>query len=487
MFEATARQWIILILVTLISVIAAVHALLYKRDPRSAFGWIAICLVFPIAGPLLYTFFGINRIRSRAKKLQEHRPFKFEMDDDRSAPLAPFEQTYQDLPDEYQHIARVSDAVTRRPLVSGNAITPLVNGESAYPDMLSAIETAESFVLLSTYIFQRDSSGMRFVEALAGAAARGADVRVIIDGFGELYSLPRRIGTLLRRRGVRIARFLPPRLFPPTLYVNLRNHRKLLVVDGKVGYTGGMNIADRHLAESPEPPARASDIHFRFEGPLVAQMEHAFLEDWYFCTGDDSVPGSPYDWNSHSTSPNATATCRAIAEGPNEDFNKLATILVGAISSARRRIVIVTPYFIPSQEMISALQSAALKGAGVTVILPEKNNLPYMHWATRKMLWEMIQYGVHAYYQPPPFAHSKLFLVDDFYAQVGSANIDPRSLRLNFELNVEVFDRGLVQQLSDHVEATQQRSREVTLEELDDRPLSVRTRDALAWLFSPYL
>ncbi|HSS65679.1 MAG TPA: phospholipase D-like domain-containing protein, partial [Gammaproteobacteria bacterium] len=378
-------------------------------------------------------------------------------------------------------------AVTHHPLVSGNIISPLADGESAYPEMLRAIDSAENFVLLSTYIFQRDESGMRFVESLGNAVSRGVDVRVIIDGVGEFYGLPRRVGRPLKQRGVRLARFLPPKIIPPTLYVNLRNHRKLLIIDGRTGFTGGMNIADRHLAQSPEPPARARDIHFRFEGPVVGQLERTFLDDWHYCTGDDTPPGAAYDWSENAIKSRTTAVCRAIAEGPNEDFNTLATILLGAISSARRRVIIVTPYFLPSQEMIGALQSAALRGAAVTIIMPGKNNLPYVHWATRKMLWEMIEYGIHTYYQPPPFAHTKLFIIDEFYAQVGSANLDPRSLRLNFELNVEIFDRGLVQRLVDYTDSIQRLSRKITLDELDGRPLPVRTRDALAWLFSPYL
>ena len=487
MFEMSASQWLILLLVSAVALATALHALLFKRDPRSAFAWVAVCLLFPVAGPLLYAFFGINRIRTRAKKLGEERPFRLELDENRTAPLAPFEVAYDSLPHEFQNIARTADAVTRHPLVSGNVISPLADGESAYPEMLRAIDSAQNFVLLSTYIFQRDESGMRFAEALGNAVSRGVDVRVIIDGVGEFYGLPRRIGSALKRRGIRLGRFLPPKLLPPTLYVNLRNHRKLLIVDGRTGFTGGMNIADRHLAQSPEPPPRARDIHFRFDGPVVGQLEHTFMNDWHFCTGDDTAPGVPHDWSQKRMKSRATAVCRAIAEGPNEDFNTLATILVGAISSARRRVVIVTPYFLPSQEMIGALQSAALRGADVTIIMPEKNNLPYVHWATRRMLWEMIEYGVHTYYQPPPFAHTKLFVIDDFYAQVGSANFDPRSLRLNFELNVEVFDRGLVQRLVDYTESIQRRSRKITLDELDGRSLPVRTRDALAWLFSPYL
>jgi cardiolipin synthase len=487
MFQMSASHWLILLLVSAVAVTTAVHAMLFKRDPRSAFAWVAVCLLFPVAGPVLYAFFGINRIRTRAKKLGEERSFKLELDESRTARLSPFEVTCESLPDECQNIARTADAVTRHPLVSGNVISPLSDGESAYPEMLQAIDSAQNFVLLSTFIFQRDESGMRFAEALGGAVGRGVDVRVIVDGVGEFYGLPRRVGNVLKQRGVRLARFLPPKLIPPTLYINLRNHRKLLIVDGRIGFTGGMNIADRHLAQSPEPPARARDIHFRFEGPVVGQLEDTFMDDWHFCTGDDSAPGVPYDWSRSETRSRATAVCRAIAEGPHEDFNTLATILIGAISSARRRVVIVTPYFLPSQEMIGALQSAALRGAGVTIIMPEKNNLPYVHWATRKMLWEMIEYGVHTYYQPPPFAHTKLFVIDDFYAQVGSANFDPRSLRLNFELNVEVFDRGLVQRLADYTESIQRRSRKITLDELDGRSLPVRTRDALAWLFSPYL
>ncbi len=487
MFQMSVSQWLILLLITAVAVATAIHALLFKRDPRSAFAWVAICLLFPVAGPLLYAFFGINRIRTRAKKLEEERSFRIERDEKRTAALAPFEVSHDDLPDEYQNIARIADAVTRRPLVSGNTIAPLADGESAYPEMLKAIDSAERYVLMSTYIFQRDESGRRFVESLSNAVQRGVEVRVIIDGVGELYGLPRRIGKLLKRRGVRVARFLPPKIFPPTLYVNLRNHRKLLIIDGRTGFTGGMNIGDRHLAQSPEPPARARDIHFKFEGPVVAQLEYAFLDDWHFCTGDETPPGEPHDWSKKAKGTQATAVCRAVAEGPNEDFNMLDTILVGAISSARQRVLIVTPYFLPSREMIGALQSAALRGAGVTLIMPEKNNLPFVHWATRKMLWEMVEYGVNTYYQPPPFAHTKLFIIDDFYAQVGSANLDPRSLRLNFELNVEVFDRGLVQRLVDYADSIQRRSRAITAEELDGRSLPVRTRDALAWLFSPYL
>ena len=309
---------------------------------------------------------------------------------------------------------------------------------------------------------------------------RGVDVRIMIDGIGELYSI-RRAGDLLKKQGVQMARFLPPKLFPPSFHINLRNHRKILVADGRIDFVGGMNIGDRHLADRLDNPSRIIDVHFRLSGPVVTQIEHVFLEDWSFATGEQTVP-PPVSF-AHTDG----AICRAIVNGPNEDLDKLTTIMVGAVSFARERIWIMTPYFLPSRELASALQTAALRGVEVIVILPSKNNFPLVNWATTNMLWELLQRGVRVYFEPPPFVHTKLFLVDTYYAIIGSANIDPRSFRLNFELVVEVFDEPFAQLIAEHIKKTRRRSREVSLEDVKGRPLLIRTRDALAWLFSPYL
>jgi cardiolipin synthase len=273
--------------------------------------------------------------------------------------------------------------------------------------------------------------------------------------------------------------FAPPRLLPPTFQINLRNHRKILVADGVIGFAGGINISDRHLLASKSGQA---DVHFCFDGPVVAQLEEVFFEDW-------TRTGSDMPWPPPLGSPLASgnARCRVLTDSPGEDMDKLTVVLTGAVSLARLRVLIMNPYFLPPRELIGALVSAALRGIEVSIILPERSNLPYVHWATRNMLWELLRWGVRIYYQPEPFNHSKLFIVDDDYVQVGSANLDPRSLRLNFELMVEVFDPNLVQILADHCLAARNRSREVTLEEVDNRPLLERLRDSIAWLFSPYL
>jgi len=469
-----------LILVSFIAAATAGHALLYKRDPRAALGWMAVCFLFPVAGPFLYFLFGINRVRTRAKKLISRSRFRIEVGYERAEQEDRLMQPGIQVSPQLEDIARISDAVSRRPRVGGNRVELLRNGEEAFPAMVEAIETSQRSVVFSSYIFETNTTGLRFIDALARAENRGVEVRVLIDGIGELYSFPR-AGSVLARRGVRVARFLPPRLIPPSLHINLRNHRKILVADGRVGFVGGMNIGDRHLAANHDNPSRVVDAHFRLTGPVVTQIESAFLEDWSFCTQEEVDPPRPCG------AATGNAVCRAIADGPNEYQGKLATIVVGAACSARKCLRIMTPYFLPSRELIAALQTAALRGVDVSVILPSKNNLPFVHWATRNMLWEILQHDVHVYYQPPPFAHTKLLVVDDHYALIGSANMDPRSFRLNFELAVEVYDEGLAGVLASYMEEVQSRSTQVFLSDMDSRALHVRSRDALAWLFSPYL
>lgn len=465
------------IALALVGVLSAGHALLHKRDPRAAWGWVAVCLMFPGVGAALYWLMGVNRIRTRARTWEAKGRFGAEGEsrrpDGSSRAGAP---PFHDEP--IATLVKVGDTVTRAPLLGGNRIRLLHNGEAAYPAMLDAIAKARETVCLSTYIFRTDATGLRFVDALADAAARGVDVRVLIDGLGELYSFPW-AGRRLRGAGVRVARFLP--LVRTGFHLNLRNHRKLLVVDGVVGFAGGMNLGDHHLAEGSNP-RRVIDLHVGVEGPVVGQLEDAFLEDWYFTTGE-TLGARP----ERTPQTEGNAFCRGVMAGPNEDFETLTWIILGALGAARDRVRIMTPYFIPDRALLSALNTAALRGVRVEIILPRRTNLPYVSWATRALLWEVLQYGARVYEQPPPFVHSKLLTVDDAYALVGSANLDPRSLRLNFEFNLEIYDRDVAAELARHFDAVRGRSREITLEALDARPLPAKLRDAAAKLFSPYL
>ncbi len=476
--------WLAFALHFALAAMSTAHALLYKRDSRAALGWIAVSFAYPFVGPVLYFLFGINRLRTRARQLKGKPSRRLEIGYEGPEFPERVEQ-YHLLPElaeqpELAALARSSNAVTHRALVGGNRVVPLFSGEDAYAEMLRAIGEARRSVAMATYIFETNRSGREFVAALAAARRRGVEVRVLLDGFGEWYSLPR-AGSLLKREDVDVARFIPPRILPPALHVNLRNHRKLLVVDCAIGFTGGMNIGDRHLRHNPARRNETADIHFRIEGPVVAQLQDVFDEDWSFAAGE---PGRPPCAIPASVD---RAICRVVTDGPNEDLGKLAMTIVSAVALARERVSIMTPYFLPPVELVVSLQAAALRGVDVSVILPQKTNQPLVHWATRKMLRELLLYGVRVYYQPPPFAHSKLLLIDDEYAQIGSANLDPRSLRLNFEIVVEVFDREFVGKLLAHFDRTRSASREESLAGVDGRRWPAKLRDAAAWLFSPYL
>ncbi|MFO7930075.1 MAG: phospholipase D-like domain-containing protein [Desulfosalsimonas sp.] len=475
-------HWTLLILNIALSLLAAGHALFFKRIPQSALGWVTVCLVFPFVGPVIYFIFGINRIRQRARKLETKRPpQRIEPGGGRSIETVTYSPATLDVFSTAAGIARISDKVTHLPLVGGNKIEHLHNGERAYPAMLETIEQAKDSIFLCTYIFETDKTGRKFIDALAAAKERGVRVRVIVDGFGELYSSPRATA-MLEKAGISCSRFLPPRMLPfPMLHINLSTHRKTLVADGETGYTGGMNIGGRHMVYPPEKRRPTADTHFRFEGPVARQLEQSFLEDWYFCTGEYIEPtGSPIVSK-------GIAVCRTIADGPNEAVDKLSTILVGAVATATRRVMIMTPYFLPSAEMVSAIQTSVLRGTRVDIVLPALNNLPFIQWACNNILWELLYWGANVYFQPPPFIHSKLFVADGEYAQIGSANIDPRSLKLNFELNVEIFDRDTVDGISAHIDDRIEHSRQLYFDEIDSRSFPAKTRDALMWLFSPYL
>jgi len=461
-------------------VLSAGHVLLTKHEPRAALVWMALCLGWPGFGVAAYWLFGVNRIRSRGHELQARFPAAA-----RARDASAGGGGSAAVPAEFTELARISAAVTGNSLVGGNRIRMLVNGDEAYPAMLEAIRGAERSVTLCTYIFDRDPTGLLFADALAAAAGRGVDVKVLIDGVGELYSLPR-MGPKLARRGVRVARFLPPTLMPPELHVNLRNHRKLLVVDRQAAFTGGMNIRDANCdAEPSEGGGKArsyTDLHFRVDGPVVEQMERVFLDDWTFATGDAHTPPDP-----PAIAEAGVSLCRGISDGPDHDLDKLKWVILGALSAARSSIRIMTPYFIPDGELTAALNAAALRGVEVELVLPGKNNLPFVHWASIQHLRQLLPFGVRAFHQPPPFAHTKLLLVDDHYAQVGSANLDPRSLRLNFEFNLEIYGGRCVRTLKDHYLAARSAARELSEADVLGRSLPVRLRDATASLFSPYL
>jgi cardiolipin synthase len=456
------------------ALLASAHVVLHKRDVRAALGWVAFIWLAPVLGAVGYLLFGVNRIRRRAAALR--------LPDVRARAREALRPPSAPLPPEAGHLrslVALADGVVRKPLVAGNAVTLLPGGERAYAAMREEIDRAERSVTLSTYIFDPGRAGDAIAAALARAHARGVQVRVLVDAVGVRYGWPP-IHRRLRRDGVRTELFLP-RFSPYWLpFVNLRNHRKILVVDGRVGFTGGMNIRDHFL---PPPGKGYQDLQARVVGPVVEHLQGAFAEDWLFTTGE-SLEGGAFFPPLRTAGP---VLARGIPDGPDEDFETVRWLLLGALATARERVRIVTPYFLPDAALVTALDVTVMRGIQVDIVLPERGNLPLIQWAQTAQLWQVIERGCRVWLSPRPFDHTKLMVVDGVWTLLGSANWDPRSLRLNFEFEVECLDPDLGRRAEAHVEELLARARELSLADVDSRPLLVKLRDGFARLFAPYL
>ena len=450
-----------------VAVWVTVHVLLHKRDVAAAIGWIGLAWFSPILGGFAYFVLGINRVERRARRL-------------RGPQRAPRSDLTDPVGDGHlEPLERGVGRITDRAAEPGNAIDIYHNGDEAYPPMLTAIAAAQHSIALSSYIMRDDDAGGRFIAALAAAHARGVAVRVIVDGIGSGWLMSAAYSHL-RRLGVPVGRFMHSPLPWRMPFLNLRTHKKILVVDGAIGFTGGMNIADENvMATQPQTPVR--DTHFQFRGPVVAQLADAFAVDWSFVMDADLDGEAWFPALAHA----GDAVARVITSGPDEDIEKVEFTILQATACARTSIWLMSPYFLPDEKLITALSLASLRGVEVDIVVPEISDHRIIDWAWPANVGPLLRDGVRIWICPPPFQHSKTMVVDSQWCLVGSSNWDMRSLRLNFELCVEVYDRGLATTL----EALMHRSRgrAMTQHIIDERSLPRRVRDAGARLLLPYL
>ena len=471
MLELFGRAWAVVALPAhlVIATWVTIHALLNKREVGSALGWIGLAWLSPFFGGFFYFVLGINRVKRRAHRLKARRPGRAQ----------PADVAASRITDDLAPLERGLGRITGRSTKPGNAFAVYQNGDEAYPAMLTAIADAKVSIALSSYIFRTDATGMQFIAALTAAKSRGVAICVIIDGVGGNWLLSSAYHKL-RRAGIAAGRFMHSPLPWRMPLLNLRSHKKILVVDGRVGFTGGMNIADENvLALMPKAPVQ--DTHFRVDGPSVAQLMSAFASDWSFVMGEDLQGEAWFP----AIEPSGAATARVVTSGPDRDVEKMEFAALQAIACARRSIHIMTPYFLPDDHLMLALAMAAVRGIAVDVVIPNKSNHRLVDWATRATIGPMMRDGVHVWLGPSPFRHSKVMVIDDEWSLIGSANWDMRSFRLNFELCMEVYDRPLAEALRGFVMAY--RGERLTVEAIAARSLPVRLRDAAVRLMMPYL
>ncbi len=445
------------------------HALRTKRDPGSAVAWIGLAWLSPVLGSVIYALLGVNRVQRRAKAAGV-RPLLMQR-----AHCAP-------PPCRVDHLDALEAAAFRlsgRQIQGGNQIAMLDNGDAAYPQMIAAIEAATRTVALCSYIFRADQAGMPFIDALVRARGRGVEVRVLVDGVGGGY-ISSGAFRQLRRAGVPCARFMHSALPWRMPFLNLRTHRKLLVTDGTTAFMGGLNIgAENLLALKPAHPVL--DTHFRVTGPVVEQLGAAFAAQWYFATAEvlDGPAWFP------RIEPVGAVCARVITSGPDQDLEKIELLILEAVGCARSSIKVMTPYFLPDERIITALALAAMRGVGVDIVLPARTNHPTIDWAMRAHIDPLLAAGCRVWAHAPPFNHSKLMAIDGLWCLIGSANWDTRSLRLNFEVDLEAYHAQTVAQVSAKI--TSHQTVLLTAADLAARSWAACTRDRLSRLLMPYL
>jgi len=466
------------------------HALHRRRVPSATILWIMTAWSFPVFGALLYLAFGVDRVPD--KGLLKHEVNQSLLHEravsDRLAYGATLEQMKAMLPEPGPARAfnRALDAVIPdHPLLGGNRVDLLVTGDEAYPALFEALERATHHIHLMSFIIHNDRIGRRLMKLLADKARAGVKVRLMYDRFGSTGGVLS--GLFLRYRGIpglEMTGWTQANPLKRQFQLNLRNHRKIIVVDGQVAFTGGLNITEGNITRKRHPAVR--DFHFKVTGPAVHELQYAFMRDWYFMTRE-----SPAELLSPEhfppVTPAGTVRLRMLNSGPCSEMELIADAFFIAITAAVRQVLVVTPYFAPNMDLVRALRTAALRGVDVCLLVPRKNNHFYAGWAGRALYEELLEAGVRVFERQPPFMHAKTLLVDGALAVVGSANMDVRSLRLNYETNLAVCDEGFGDRMKATVLEEFNAADEVLLSEWQRRPWRNRLAENFCSLLTPVL
>lgn len=464
--------------------------LLERKEPPSTVAWALVLIFLPGIGAVLFLMFGRERVRVplRGKEAADRElAAKAGPVSARRAALpgrADGAPPALDGPAVLRDLFHVSGALGAEP-TRGNRVDLLVDGEATYAALEAEIERAEHHVFAEYYLLRPDGTTDWFLDLLARAARRGVQVKLLVDGYGSFWLSRRRLRDL-RRAGGEVVFFLPARLilFQP---MNLRNHRKIVVVDGRVALTGGINIGDEY--RGARAPWR--DAHLRVEGPAVLPLALVLAQDWRFAARRD-IPRAEIDRarDAHADRPAGPATVAIMRSGPDirgPERETVHRVLFAAITLAQKSVFITTPYFIPDRSIVVALQTAAYRGVDVRILFPGKSNHPFVFQAGRSFYEDLLAAGVSIFEYGPGMIHAKTMVVDGTVALVGSANMDIRSFRLNFEVHTVIDEPSVAARLASCFEADLAASRRIDLAAFRARPLPQKALEAAARLLSPLM
>ena len=456
--------------------------LLENRNPLKTHSYLLLLLLLPILGIMIYLFFGQN-IRKRkifAKKRLINQAFgeqyfqnrieHSEIDEIIPPHLTQFEKVIRFLKNDLS------------PLTQQNKVTLLKNGEEKFPQLLESLRNARHHIHIEYYIYEEGEIGNQIANILMERARAGVTVRMIVDGVGSL-GLTKAFFKKLIAAGVQVVEFMPV-LFPSfTSKINYRNHRKIVVIDGSIGYTGGINISDRYI-NNGKFKTYWRDTHVKMEGEAVKTLQFLFILSWQFVTQDEILPESDFFPDIEAS---GNSLVQINASGPDWELASIMDSFFLAINSARKHVRIATPYFIPNESIMDAITTAASSDITVELIIPRESDSWIVKSASRSFVKQLLEAGVKVYFYEKGFLHSKVIIIDENFASVGSANMDYRSFDLNHEVNAYFYDKNVVSELIAEFETDKTDSSEVTLQRWKNRKLWPKLKESVCRLMAPLL
>ncbi|PQB05992.1 cardiolipin synthase [Aureitalea marina] len=450
--------------------------------PERVWAWIVVILLIPIFGVIFYWFFGMN--------LRKKKIFDLKQSIDEKA-LEEFVLTYsakaeqmiahrEDQTQTYIHLIRLLTKTSLSLISFNNKVNLLHDGPDTFKSIFEACERAEKYIHLQYYIFIDGDLIDRFLELFERKIKAGVQVRLIYDGLGS-WDLSRKNIRRFKEVGVKVEPFMPVK-FGQLARVNYRNHRKILIVDGKVGFTGGINVDDKYIYDDPLL-GHWTDTHLRIEGMAVNFLHFVFLTDWLFVSGENLIQDGILVDPPHI----GNTPLQIIASGPDTDYPGILQQYLYVLYQAKKYVYIVNPYIVPDATLSMALKTVALSGVEVRIIVPANSESAAIHWTVQSYFGRFLKAGVKIYLFQEGFIHSKVILSDDVVCSVGTANMDIRSFEQNFEVNAMMYDKEVTMEMKKQFNYFLSKSKLLTLEEHDKRPASDRVKERLARLSSPLM
>ena len=467
---------VILVLYFLTVLAVIVLVLSENRNPVKSMAWVLVLVLLPVVGLVIYLIFGRSLkgmsliSRSHLRELRRLGDYSSEV------------ESAGDLSEDSHQLISLAGKLAVPHLFVGNSVEVFTTGQDKFDALKRDIQAAQDYIHVQYFIIEEDATGMELINLLIAKAREGVKVRVLYDYVGSFYMRPK-VLKQMREAGIEVHAFLELTLMTFAFRVNWRNHRKIVVIDGKVGYVGGMNIADRYvIGDKKWLPWR--DTHLRISGEAVAAMQYSFAIDWDFTT-HELLTSPTMHYTAEPASPDYMM--QMMASGPANRWNNISFVFLKAITLAKHCVYIQTPYFLPSDSLLKALQSAALAGVDVRLMIPRQSDSSMLRLATGSYMKECLLSGIKIYLYEPTVLHAKVVIVDDEFVTTGSTNFDFRSFEHNFEFNALIYSKELNQKMKDIFVADMEQCSRLVLSKWKQRPLSQKALESVVRLISPIL